>query len=257
MGEFVAWIIGWDLVLEYAVAASMVAVSWSRYAGSFLDSINIHLPPALTTCPFDTYTLSDGSVAHGILNVPAMFIIVLISLLLMVGIKESAWVNSIIVIIKLAVVLTFVAVGINYINPSNYVPFIPENTGKFGEFGISGIMRAAGIIFFAYIGFDTVSTAAEESKRPQRDVPIGILGSLVICTVLYLAFAFVLTGMVNYKDMRGDAAPVATAINLTPYPWLQAMIKVGHYCRVHVGHFSDAAWPVARFLLYVPRRTFA
>ncbi len=227
MGELVAWIIGWDLVLEYAVASSVVAVSWSRYVGSFLKDFGIVLPQKFTACPFDPITLADGTVTHGIFNVPAMIIIVLISLLLMIGIKESALVNSIIVIIKLAVVLTFVAVGVHYINPSNYVPFIPESTGKFGEFGLSGVMRAAGVIFFAYIGFDTVSTAAQETKNPQKSVPIGILGSLAICTVLYLAFSSVLTGMVNYKDMRGDAAPVATAINLTPYPWLQLLIKLG------------------------------
>ncbi len=227
MGEFIAWIIGWDLVLEYAVAASVVAVSWSRYVKSFLHDCGVSLPAKFIACPFDTITLADGTQAHGIVNVPAMLVIVLISLLLMIGIKESAWVNSTIVIIKLAVVLTFVAVGVHYINPANYHPFIPENTGKFGEFGFSGIMRAAGVIFFAYIGFDTVSTAAQESKTPHKDVPIGILGSLVICTVLYLAFASVLTGMVNYKAMRGDAAPVATAINLTPYPWLQMMVKLG------------------------------
>lgn len=227
MGEFIAWIIGWDLVLEYAVAASVVAVSWSRYVKSFLHDFHIDLPAQFIACPFDTITLADGTQAHGIVNVPAVLIIVLISLLLMIGIKESAWVNSTIVIIKLAVVLTFVAVGVHYINPANYHPFIPENTGKFGEFGWSGIMRAAGVIFFAYIGFDTVSTAAQESKTPHKDVPIGILGSLVICTILYLAFASVLTGMLNYQAMRGDAAPVATAINLTPYPWLQVMIKLG------------------------------
>lgn len=227
MGEFIAWIIGWDLVLEYAVASAVVAVSWSRYVGSFLGDLGIHLPVQFTACPFDNITLSDGTLGHGIVNVPAMIIIVLISLLLMLGIKESAWVNSIIVVIKLAVVLTFVAVGIQYINPHNYVPYIPENTGKFGEFGISGIMRAAGIIFFAYIGFDAVSTAAQESNTPQKDVPIGILGSLFICTIIYLVFSSVLTGMVNYQAMRGDAAPVATAINLTPYPWLQMMIKGG------------------------------
>ncbi len=227
MGEFIAWIIGWDLVLEYAVAAAVVAVSWSRYVGSFLHDLGIALPAKFAACPFDAITLADGTHTHGIVNVPAMLIIVLISLLLMIGIKESAWVNSTIVVVKLAVVLTFVAVGSHYINPQNYHPFIPENTGKFGEFGFSGIMRAAGIIFFAYIGFDTVSTAAQESRAPHKDVPIGILGSLVICTVLYLAFASVLTGMVNYKAMRGDAAPVATAINLTPYPWLQMMIKLG------------------------------
>lgn len=227
LGEFVAWIIGWDLVLEYAVAAAVVAVSWSRYVGSFMQDFGIHLPAEFMACPFDSITLSDGTIGHGIVNIPAMFIIVCISALLMIGIKESAWVNSFIVVIKLLVVFTFIAVGIHYIKPENYVPFIPENTGHFGEFGISGVMRAAGIIFFAYIGFDTVSTAAQESRRPQRDVPIGILGSLAICTLIYLAFSAVLTGMVNYQDMRGDAAPVATAINLTPYPWLQVMIKGG------------------------------
>ncbi len=230
MGEFMAWIIGWDLVLEYAVASAVVAVSWSRYVGSFLHDFGISLPARFSACPFDTITLADGTQGHGIVNIPAMIIIVLVSLLLMIGIKESAWVNSIIVVIKLAVVLTFIAVGFHYIKPSNYVPFIPPNTGTFGEFGISGIMRAAGVIFFAYIGFDTVSTAAQESTNPRKDVPIGIIGSLIICTILYLAFSSVLTGMVNYKDMRGDAAPVATAINLTPYPWLQMLIKLGIIC---------------------------
>lgn len=227
LGEIWAWIIGWDLVLEYAVAASMVAVSWSRYVKSFLADFGMHLPAQWAACPFDEITLSDGTVTHGILNVPAMLIIVLISILLMVGIQESSRVNAIIVVIKLAVVLAFISVGYAFINWQNYHPFIPENTGKFGEFGWSGIMRAAGVIFFAYIGFDTVSTAAQESRRPQRDVPIGIIGSLAICTVIYILFAFVLTGMVNYQSMKGDAAPVATAINLTPYPWLQVLIKVG------------------------------
>jgi basic amino acid/polyamine antiporter, APA family len=227
MGEFIAWIIGWDLVLEYAVASAVVAVSWSRYVGSFLRDFGIHLPPQFTSCPFETVTLSDGSMVHGIINIPAIIIIVLVSTLLMIGIKESSWVNSIIVVVKLAVVLTFVAVGAYYINPDNYHPFIPPNTGHFGEFGWSGVMRAAGIIFFAYIGFDAVSTAAQETKTPHKDIPIGIMGSLAICTVLYIVFSFVLTGMVNYKSMLGDAAPVATAINLTPYPWLQIMIKMG------------------------------
>ncbi len=227
MGELIAWIIGWDLVLEYAVAASVVAVSWSRYVISFLHDFGLAIPARLAACPFDVITLPDGSQIHGLVNLPAIFIIVGVSLLLMLGIQESSRVNAAIVVIKLVVVLTFIGVGMHYIKWDNYVPFIPPNTGTFGEFGISGIMRAAGIIFFAYIGFDTVSTAAQESRHPQRDVPIGIIGSLLICTFLYLAFSFVLTGMVNYKDMRGDAAPVATAINVTPYPWLQVMIKLG------------------------------
>lgn len=227
MGELIAWIIGWDLVLEYAVAAAVVAVSWSRYVVSFFQSFHINLPAQFTTCPFDTITLANGDVTHGIINIPAMIIIVILSLLLMIGIQESSSVNAVIVVIKVAIVLVFIAVGFHYIKPENYVPFIPPNTGNFGEFGISGIMRAAGVIFFAYIGFDTVSTAAQESRRPHRDVPIGIIGSLLICTALYLAFSLVLTGMVKYTAMKGDAAPVATAINLTPYPWLQIMIKLG------------------------------
>jgi APA family basic amino acid/polyamine antiporter len=230
MGEFVAWIIGWDLVLEYAVASSVVAVSWSRYLGSFLHDIGLSIPAQFAACPFEIVTLANGSEAHGLINIPAMLIIIGLSTLLMVGIKESATVNSVIVVIKLAVVLTFIAIGSRFIHHENYVPFIPPNTGTFGEYGLSGIMRAAGVIFFAYIGFDTVSTAAQESINPKRDIPIGILGSLIICTILYLAFALVLTGMVNYQSMRGDAAPVATAINLTPYPWLQLLIKMGIIC---------------------------
>lgn len=219
MGEFIAWIIGWDLVLEYAVASAVVAVSWSRYVVSLLKEFGIVLPYQYTSCPFDP--------TPGFINVPAMLVIVAISFLLMIGIKESANVNAVIVVIKVAVVLTFICVGLKFIKPANYHPFIPPNTGHFGEFGISGVMRAAGIIFFAYIGFDSVSTAAQESRKPSRDIPIGILGSLFICTILYLLFAFVLTGMVNYKDMKGDAAPVATAIGLTPFPWLQTFITFG------------------------------
>jgi APA family basic amino acid/polyamine antiporter len=156
-----------------------------------------------------------------------MIVVVALSLLLMRGIRESSTVNSIIVVIKVTIVIVFVAVGIFYVKSANYVPFIPDNTGTFGEFGFSGIMRGAAVIFFAYIGFDAVSTAAQEAKDPQRAMPIGIIGSLLICTVLYVAFAFVLTGMVNYHDMKGDAAPVATAIDMTPYGWLQIMIKLG------------------------------
>lgn len=227
LGEFVAWVIGWDLVLEYAVGAACVAVGWSGYVTSFLKDFGIVFPQQLMMCPFDTAKLADGTVLHGLINVPAILIICLASLLLMIGIKESSNFNIIIVIVKLAVVATFITIGISYIHPANYTPFIPPNTGKFGEFGWSGIMRAAGVIFFAYIGFDTVSTAAQEAKNPQRDIPIGILGSLAVCTIIYVVFALVLTGMVNYQDMRGDAAPVATAINLTAFPWLQKMIKVG------------------------------
>lgn len=230
MGELIAWVIGWDLVLEYAVGAATVAVSWSRYVVSFLHDWGINLPAQLVLCPFEIAKMPDGTEMSGIVNLPAMIIICVISLLLMRGIQESARVNSVIVVIKVVVVLAFIGVGMWYVKMANYVPYIPPNTGTFGEFGWSGIMRAAGVIFFAYIGFDTVSTAAQEAKNPRRDIPIGIIGSLLICTVLYVAFATVLTGMVNYQDMKGDAAPVATAINLTPFPWLQKMVKLGIIC---------------------------
>ncbi|OGX07896.1 MAG: amino acid transporter [Omnitrophica WOR_2 bacterium GWA2_47_8] len=227
MGELMAWIIGWDLVLEYAMGAAAVSVSWSRYVVSFLKDLGIILPAQLVSCPFESVKLLDGTEVTGIINLPAIFIIAVLSMLLMIGIRESARVNEVIVVIKVAVVLIFISVGLFFIKRENYTPFIPPNTGVFGEFGWSGIMRAAGVIFFAYIGFDTVSTAAQEAKNPRRDIPIGIIGSLIVCTILYVVFAFVLTGMVNYQAMRGDAAPVATAIDLTPFPWLQKLIKLG------------------------------
>jgi basic amino acid/polyamine antiporter, APA family len=230
LGEFVAWIIGWDLVLEYAVGASAVAVSWSRYALSFLHNLGLDFPARFAVDPFETVKLADGASAAGAINLPAIFIIVVLSLLLMRGIRESSGVNAVIVVIKLAIIVVFIAVGIRYIDPHNYTPFIPANAGEFGTYGWSGVLRGAGVIFFAYIGFDAVSTAAQETKNPQRSMPIGILGSLAVCTVLYIAFALVLTGMVNYAAMKGDAAPVATAIDRTPYHWLQLLIKLGILC---------------------------
>src|ERR671913_898050 len=204
MGEFIAWIIGWDLVLEYAVGAATVGISWSRYLVRFLEGFDVHLPTALTLGPWD----------GGIINLPAVFIIVLMSLLLIKGTKESAFVNGIIVALKVAVVLVFIFLGWKYISNDNYNPYIPDNTGEFGTFGFSGIIRAAAIVFFAYIGFDAVSTAAQEAKNPKRDMPIGILGSLAICTVLYILFAHVMTGLANYKEFAGQdgIAPVAVAI---------------------------------------------
>ena len=229
MGEFIAWIIGWDLVLEYAVGAATVGISWSRYLVRFLEGFDVHLPVELTVGPWD----------GGIINLPAVFIIVLMSLLLIKGTKESAFVNAIIVGLKVSVVLIFIILGWQYINNSNYDPYIPDNTGTFGEFGFSGIIRAAAIVFFAYIGFDAVSTAAQEAKNPKRDMPIGILGSLAICTLLYILFAHVMTGVTNYTTFQGKdgIAPVAVAIdhmgaadaagNVTPdYPWLNRAIVV-------------------------------
>lgn len=239
MGEFIAWIIGWDLVLEYAVGAATVSISWSRYLVKFFGYFDIHLSPAMTLSPFDTATLADGTVVHGMVNLPAVFIVVLMSLLLVKGTKESATVNGIIVALKVAVVLIFIALGWGYINSENYHPYIPANTGDFGSFGWSGIVRAAGIIFFAYIGFDAVSTAAQEAKNPKRDMPIGILVSLAICTVLYILFAHVMTGVTSYTSFQGadGIAPVAVAIDhmgelgpngvIAPaYPWLNKAIIV-------------------------------
>jgi APA family basic amino acid/polyamine antiporter len=227
MGEFVAWIIGWDLVLEYAVGAATVSISWSRYLGKFLSSYGIHLDESYMLSPFE----------GGIINLPAVLIVMVMSLVLIRGTKESAFVNGIIVLLKVSVVLIFIAVGWQYIRPENYTPYIPENTGTFGEFGFSGIIRAAAIVFFAYIGFDAVSTAAQEAKNPKRDMPIGILLSLAICTVLYVLFAHVMTGVVNYQAFAGKdgIAPVAIAVEamgsagadgmITPaYPWLNNAI---------------------------------
>ncbi|HWR54089.1 MAG TPA: amino acid permease [Bryobacteraceae bacterium] len=226
MGEWLAWIIGWDLVLEYAVGAATVSISWSGYVVSLLHEFGITLPPQLVSSPFEALKLSDGTVVQGVINLPAVLIVAAISVLLMAGIKESARTNAVIVVIKLSVVLVFLGLGWMYINPSNYTPFIPENQGAFGKFGWSGIMAGAGTIFFAYIGFDAVSTAAQEAKNPQKDMPKGIIGSLAICTVLYVLFAIVLTGIVSYKDLN-VAAPVAVAIDRTPYQWLRTTVKLG------------------------------
>jgi APA family basic amino acid/polyamine antiporter len=226
MGELVAWIIGWELVLEYAVGAATVSTSWSGYVVKLLHGWGVNLPAAFTLSPFETATLEDGSVVAGTANLPALLVIVMISLLLMRGIKESAAVNAVIVVVKLAVVAAVIGFGAFYIDQQNYQPFIPDNTGTFGQFGWSGILRAAGMIFFAYIGFDAVSTAAQETRNPQRDMSIGILGSLAICTVLYVAFALVLTGVVNYHELDSKTA-VMIAIDRTPYHWLQLAVTLG------------------------------
>ena len=226
MGELLAWIIGWDLVLEYAVGAATVSISWSAYVVSLLHDIGINLPAELIASPWQSMTLPNGQTVYGLINLPAVFIVVMVSILLMIGIQESARVNGVIVIIKVTVVLVFIGVGVWFIKGANYHPFIPPNTGTFGEFGISGIMRAAGVIFFAYIGFDAVSTAAQEARNPQRDMPIGIIGSLIVCTILYVLFAVVLTGLVHYTKFKGVAAPVALAIEQTPFVWLKEAVKL-------------------------------
>ena len=225
MGELLAWIIGWDLVLEYAVGAATVAVSWSGYVASFFADFGIVLPPQLINSPFQQITFADGTIGHGIINLPAIVVVSLISFLLITGIQESARANAVIVVLKVSVVVLFILFGWSYINPTNHTPFIPPNTGEFGHFGWSGIVRAAGVVFFAFIGFDAVSTAAQETKNPQRDMPIGIIGSLAVCTILYVLFSYTLTGIVNYTEMN-NAAPVATAIDRTGIVWLQKAIKL-------------------------------
>ena len=217
MGELIAWIIGWDLVLEYTVAATTVSISWSRYMTVFLQGVGIELPHAFTACPWD----------GGIVNIPAMIIVVLMSLILMRGTAGSSFFNGLIVFLKIAVILIFVVLGWQFIQNDNYTPYIPANTGTLGEFGISGIFRGAAIVFFAFLGFDAVSTAAQETKNPKRDMPIGILVSLLVCTILYILFAHVMTGVAHYTDFSGQVgiAPVAVAIEKMGYPDAAGVIQ--------------------------------
>lgn len=238
MGELIAWIIGWDLVLEYTVAATCVSISWSQYLNVFLQGFGMTLPEAWTTNPFD----------GGIMNLPALLVVIVMSLLLMVGTRESSWVNNIIVFLKVAVIIVFIALGWHYINTDNYTPYIPQNTGTMGQYGWSGIVRGAAVAFFAFLGFDSVSTAAQETRNPKRNMPIGIIGSLVVCTLLYVVFAHVMTGVVNYRDFLGQdgIAPVALAVThmgeadaagaiVPAFPWLNRAVIVAilfGYCSV-------------------------
>lgn len=226
IGEFFAWVIGWDLILEYLFGAVTVAIGWSGYVISFLRDLGIIFPPALSAAPGRIVTLPDGSQVTAVLNVPAILIVLAVTALLVIGVKESAFVNNIIVIIKVAILLLFIAAGVGFINTANWQPFIPPNTGAFGEFGVSGILRGAGVIFFAYIGFDAVSTAAQEARNPQRDMPIGILGSLVLCTILYIVVALVLTGVVSYTKLNVPD-PVAVGVDATGLKWLGPIVKIG------------------------------
>lgn len=220
LGELFAWIIGWDLVLEYSVGAATVGISWSQYLVTFLDKFNIHLPAQLVASPFELIKLADGTEIHGYINLPAVLIIVFITSIIIFGTKGSALFNAIVVALKISVVLVFIALGWNYINPENYKPFIPKNTGEFGHFGVSGILRGAGVVFFVFIGFDIVATMAQETKNPKKNMPVGILGSLIICTILFVLFGYVMTGLAHYTEFKNSAAPVAVAIAHTPYEWL-------------------------------------
>src|SRR6478736_4716907 len=262
MGELIAWIIGWDLILEYLFAASTVAVGWAGYFTAFMSSVGIHLPPAFTGAPFTvegTHTLVPAQVcvdpatggvavdaathtaitvancvtagfqlAAGIVNLPAVVLVLLLTVLLVVGIKESARFNNVIVYVKITIVLLVIGFGIKYINTDNWHPFMPANTGTFGQFGLSGIVRGAAVVFFAYIGFDAVSTAAQEAKNPQKDLPVGILGSLIVCTILYIIMALVMTGMANYTELNVPH-PVYVAIEKAgpALAWLGYLVNIG------------------------------
>ena len=259
LGELVAWIIGWDLVLEYAVGAITVSVGWSGYVVSFFRDFGIQIPPELSAargthlidipaalaatlkmragwaalstgladqikaCGTDPSTLSH---ATAIFNLPAIIIVGIVTLLLVIGIKESAGFNNLIVFVKLAVVLLFIVGAIKAINPANWHPFIPANNGHWGEFGWSGVLRGASLVFFAYIGFDAVSTAAQEAKNPQKDMPIGILGSLIVCTVLYILVSGIATGVVPYTQLDVPE-PIAAAADHANMGWMARIIKLG------------------------------
>ncbi len=220
LGEFVAWFVGWNLILEYMMACSTVAVGWSRYFVKLLDHYGINfIPDWLTSAPFEAAEVGNSLVRTGaFVNLPAIAIIAACTWLCYKGIKESTTVNTIIVAIKVSIVIAVIGFGAMYVTPANWVPYIPPNTGVFGEFGWSGILQAAGIIFFAYIGFDGVSTCAQEAKDPQRGMPIGMLGSLAICTVLYILMSSVMTGLVPFKQLN-DAAPVAVALESHKQLW--------------------------------------
>ena len=226
LGELFAWIIGWDLILEYALGAVTVSIGWSGYVVSFLRDIGIHIPPELSAARGTLITLADGTQVAAIFNLPAVIIIAVVTLLLVIGIRESATVNNVIVFVKVAVVLVFIIGAAHAVNPANWHPFIPPSTGARGHFGWSGVMQGAGIVFFAYIGFDAVSTAAQEAKNPQRDMPIGIIGSLLICTVLYIAVSALATGIVPYPQLDVPD-PIAVAADHAGLGWMSAAIKLG------------------------------
>jgi APA family basic amino acid/polyamine antiporter len=240
LGELLAWIVGWDLVLEYAAGAAGVSVGWSANLVALLGLFGIHLPDALAASPTawctaaQVGTMAAPACAHAglnltgaVINLPAVCIVALMSTVLVIGIRESARVTNAIVILKVAIVLLVTVVGLSHITPANWKPFIAPNSGEWGTYGWSGVLRGAGLVFFAYIGFDAVSTTAQEAKNPQRDMPIGILGSLVVCTLLYMIVSAVLTGMVSYKELNVPA-PMAYAMQRVGAPWaIQVVIDVG------------------------------
>jgi APA family basic amino acid/polyamine antiporter len=237
LGELIAWIIGWDLILEYALGAATVAVGWSGNLVSLLADLGIRVPPLISAAPGTVTQLADGSTVTAVFNLPAVLIAVLVTALLVRGVQESATINTVVVVVKVSIILLVIVAGAAFVRPELYSPFIPPNAGPFGEFGWSGILRGAAVIFFAYIGFDAVSTAAQEARNPQRDMPRGILGSLAICTVLYIVVSAVMVGLVSYRSLSGPA-PMAVAVDAARVasvgtPWrglmnvMALLVKVG------------------------------
>ncbi|MCT6855765.1 MAG: amino acid permease [Bombella apis] len=227
LGEVVAWVIGWDLILEYTVSTAAVASSWSGYIVSFLKGWGIVIDPRLLHPPMTLVTLPDGQTAHAWFNAPCLFILWLVTFMLTRGVKESARMNGLVVAIKFCVLVGMIIAALPHINMAHFHPFIAPNTGQFGIFGFSGVMRAAGMAFLAYIGFDIVSTAAQDTKNPQKSMPFAILGSLIICTIIYVAFSAVLIGVVDYHRFANDPSPVATVMDVINLPWLGLLIKGG------------------------------
>ena len=227
MGRFLAWIIGWNLVLEYLAASSTVAVGWSGYFGDLLKHLGVVLPTAFTGAPIKLIGVDHLAMTGAYFNLPAVLLIGAVSTVLIIGVHLSANFNNLMVAVKLAIVLVVIGVCLPLVVPANHVPFIPENTGTFGQFGWTGIFRATGVIFFAYIGFDAVSVAAQEARNPQRDVPIGILGSLILCTILYMLMSYVVTGIAPYSSLN-VAHPVSQAVEALPgKAWLAMFVNIG------------------------------
>ena len=255
LGEFVAWVIGWDLILEYALGAATVAVGWSGTLITLLGQLGLGFPAALSAAP-GTAVIVAGNPVIAVFNLPAVLITLAVTALLIFGVSESATANGIIVVIKVAVVLIVIASGWLFVDRANWHPFIPPNTGRFGEFGWSGVLRGAGVIFFAYIGFDAVSTSAQEARNPQRDLPRGILGSLAICTVLYVLVSGVMVGLVPYKAMLNQPAPLVVAVQAaadrasgTSWQGVMAAVKV----LVTVGALAGLSSVMLVMMLAQPR----
>jgi APA family basic amino acid/polyamine antiporter len=256
LGEFVAWVIGWDLILEYALGAATVAVGWSGNLVTLLGQMGLSFPAAFSAAPGTVVPVVGGDPITAVFNLPAVLVTAAVTALLIFGVSESASVNAVIVVIKVVVVLIVIAAGAMFIDPANWHPFIPENTGRFGEYGWSGILRGAGVIFFAYIGFDAVSTSAQEARNPQRDMPRGILGSLAVCTVLYVLVSGVMVGLVPHQAMLNQPAPLVVAIQAaagraagTSWEATMAVVKV----LVTVGALAGLSSVMVVMMLAQPR----